>query len=74
MIVTLDDIMNCEVEIPAEVQHYTIKSVDGIVYRGYGESGAGADLDRLMNEKVSALWLHFWDEWPRSLDWTVEWE
>ena len=71
---TLDDVMGGIVEIPAAVQHYEIKSDGDIIYRGYGAAGADADIDRLMKERISALWLHFWEEWPGSCDWVVEWE
>lgn len=70
----LEDILGGEVEIPADIQHYQVKSDAGIIYRGYGTESAGADIDRLMKEKVSALWLEFWEQWPASCEWVVEWE
>lgn len=69
---TLGDILGGEVEIPDDVQHYQVKDGESIIYRGYGEQGAGVDVDRLMREKVSGLWLHFWDSWPASCEWVVE--
>lgn len=70
---SLGDILGGEIEIPASVQHYQVMEADGTIYCG-GGTGAGEDLDRLMREKVSALWWNFWDSWPASCDWTVEWK
>ncbi len=71
---TLEQITGGDVEIPVGIQHYQVVGADGVIYRGYGGAGAGADLDCLMIERVSALWWHFWESWPASCDWTVEWE